>query len=151
MTLTWCADLGRADLRGADLRGADLRGACLRYANLSNADLRCADLTEADLKYADLTEADLKYADLTEADLTEAYGDNNIVITMQTPPYHTNLTKKFMQIGCRRYSYEEWWNFTDEEILNMDGKKALNFWRKYKEHLKLSYTLAFGEEKTPEE
>ncbi len=54
-----CADLGRADLRGANLgcanlRGANLGGAYLRGAYLRGADLRGADLRDADLRGADL-------------------------------------------------------------------------------------------------
>ncbi len=150
------ADLMGANLTGADLTGAnlsytDLAGANLTNANLTGANLMNANLTNANFTNANLTNADLRSADLMGADLTGAYlfntiGDRNIIITIQLPyymPYHTNMTKDFMQIGCRRYTYEEWWNFTDNEIIDMDGERALNFWRKYKEYLQITYKLAF--------
>ena len=67
-----CADLTRADLRGANLKGANLRGANLKGANLRGANLKGANLKEADLKGANLKEADLSRADLLGADLSRA-------------------------------------------------------------------------------
>jgi len=37
-----------------------------------------------------------------------------------------------IQIGCKRYSIEQWTNFTDEEIAMMDIR-ALNWWKKWKD------------------
>jgi len=130
------ADLRGADLYGADLRGADLRGADLRGADLRGADLRGADLYGADLRGADLSVADLRGANLRGADLYGAkYGD---VILKGTPfqiytnIYYVLIFHEHIKIGCEFHSTKEWENFTDKEILAMDGKKALSFWKKWK-------------------
>ena len=125
------ANLYGADLRGADLRGADLRGADLSVANLYGADLRGADLSVADLRGANLYGADLRGADLYGA----KYGD---VILKGTPfqiytnIYYVLIFHEHIKIGCEFHSTKEWENFTDKEILAMDGKKALSFWKKWK-------------------
>ncbi|MFH1619027.1 MAG: pentapeptide repeat-containing protein [bacterium] len=64
-----CADIPKADLKGAglyhaNLRGANLYEAILAEANLRQADLRGAILTGADLSGADLTDAKLDYAEM---------------------------------------------------------------------------------------
>ncbi len=111
--------------------------------SLTGADLRDATLTNATLTAADLRGANLKGADLRDANLFNTIGDRNIIISIQATPYHINLTKDFMQIGCKKYTIEEWWNFTDNDIVDMDGEIAVDFWRMYKEYLILSYKLAF--------
>jgi hypothetical protein len=37
-----------------------------------------------------------------------------------------------VQIGCQNHTIEEWGNFTDKEIAQMDGKDSLRFWREHK-------------------
>ena len=38
-----------------------------------------------------------------------------------------------IKIGCRLYKKEEWANFTNKEIVVMDGKRMLEFWNRNKE------------------
>jgi len=132
----------RANLRGADLCGADLREADLSVADLRGADLREADLSVADLRGANLYGADLRGADLRGADLRGAdlygakYGD---VILKGTPfqiytnIYYVLIFHEHIKIGCEFHSTKEWENFTDKEILAMDSKTALSFWKKWKD------------------
>jgi hypothetical protein len=37
-----------------------------------------------------------------------------------------------IQIGCQNHSVADWQAFTDADIVAMDGKDALRFWRDYK-------------------
>lgn len=46
-----------------------------------------------------------------------------------------------MQIGCQRHSLDAWRGFSEAEIRAMDGMRALNFWRKWKE-TPSSYAMA---------
>ena len=55
---------------------------------------------------------------------------------MKIETYSIYWTKETLQIGCKKHTFDEWRNFTNEEILDMDGEKALNFWRKWKEDRK---------------
>lgn len=41
------------------------------------------------------------------------------------------ISDNFMRIGCKRFTHEEWANFTDEEIDAM-AFGALEFWRQWK-------------------
>jgi uncharacterized protein YjbI with pentapeptide repeats len=129
------ANLRGADLSGAYLRGADLRCACLRDADLSGACLRDADLSGADLSGADLSGAclrgaDLRCACLRGADLRDA-GNNAEIRLIQTGIYEVSYTSDVMQIGCKRFPITDWWNFSDEEIADMDSR-ALVFWKVWK-------------------
>ena len=142
--------LRRADLYGADLRRADLRGADLRDADLRDADLRDADLREADLYGADLRGADLSEADLREADLREAdlYGKPLSKTPLQLYNLHWPIciTEQHMQIGCKTYMHEEWSSFDDETIDEME-RRALEFWREWKEPLLAMCAAHRGEKK----
>jgi hypothetical protein len=121
-----------ADLRGADLHDANLRGADLRGADLVAADLRGADLSAADLHGADLVAADLHGADLRGANLhgADLVGADVFVVSksLATNNYDIFATPTHLKIGCKFYSWEEWMEFDDAEIVKMGGKSALKFW-----------------------
>jgi len=40
-----------------------------------------------------------------------------------------------MQIGCEFHSLHEWENYTDREIIAMDGRQAAEFWKAHKDIL----------------
>ena len=146
----------RADLRGAYLTEADLRGAYLTEANLRGAYLTEAYLAEANLARANLARADLRGADLVEANLARANlegaylaeanleganlegasGNNKEIKTIQADLWIINYTESVIQIGCKNYTIEEWFDFSDEIIKKMDAK-ALEFWKKWKPILEL--------------
>ena len=46
--------------------------------------------------------------------------------------YNITITDNHIKIGCKQYLKSEWLQFTNEEILKMDGKRALKFWRLFK-------------------
>lgn len=47
--------------------------------------------------------------------------------------YAIAYTSDVIQIGCERHTISEWAEFDDKRILEMDGKTALRWWRKYKD------------------
>ena len=120
----------------ANLRYANLRSADLSWADLRNADLRNADLRNANLCYANFRNADLRNADLSELrSLCNTIGNNAEIKTVQAGHWIVTYTATQMQIGCKLYSIEQWWNFSDEEIAQMD-KSALDWWQVWKPILK---------------
>ena len=150
----------RADLRGANLRGADLcdanlyganlcdanlRGANLYGANLCGANLRDANLYGANLRDANLYGANLRGADLCDANLCGINGNLRHVKSIQIETYYITYTTKVIQIGCQRHTIEEWKNFDDEKIKQMDSK-ALDWWKKWKPILMQIIELAPCEE-----
>ena len=65
----------------------------------------------------------------------EVSGDARVsgkVLNIDYEKYNITATDNNLKIGCKNYSFEEWWNFTDKEIIAMDGKEALKWWRKWK-------------------
>ena len=50
--------------------------------------------------------------------------------------YNITITPLHIKIGCQYHAQEAWWNFTNEQIKNMDGDDAVNFWKIWKEPLK---------------
>ena len=94
----------------------------LSDANLSGVDLYCSDLSGANLYGANLYGADLR----------DANGNLRHVKSLQTEKYYITYTSKIIQIGCQRHTIEEWKNFNDKKILEMDGKEALLWWNKWK-------------------
>ena len=90
----------------------------------------------ADLRGADLRGADLVEANLEGADLEGASGNNKEIKTIQADLWIINYTESVIQIGCKNYTIEEWFDFSDEIIKKMDAK-ALEFWKKWKPILEL--------------
>jgi len=137
------ANLNGVNLSGTDLSGADLSGAYLRYARLSDANLSDANLSDANLSGANfnganlnganLDGADLSGADLSGASLWDAKGNGFEIINGPINMFYSiTMTKHAIQIGCKNYSYEEWLNFIDEDIKDMDYD-ALGFWNDYRD------------------
>lgn len=122
------ADLSGADLSGADLRGADLRGADLRGANLSSADLGGANLSSAYLGGANLCGAGL---------LSCSGERNRIKSIFVSDVYAITYTSDALQIGCQRHKISDWWEFDDRRIAEMDGNRALKFWREWKDTIRM--------------
>ncbi|MGL5218508.1 MAG: pentapeptide repeat-containing protein [Plesiomonas shigelloides] len=130
------ANLDGANLRGANLRGANLRGANLRGAHLRGANLRGADLYGANLHGADLYDANLYGANLHGADLYDANLDGE---KLTKPPIQINnlhwfvlISEDYLRIGCQRFTHEEWRDFDNRQIAEMDGREALKFWAAWK-------------------
>ncbi|MDH5527073.1 MAG: toll/interleukin-1 receptor domain-containing protein [Nitrospirota bacterium] len=90
-----CAQLYKADLRGANLRNANLRD-----ANLRGADLRDANLRDADLRGADTSDADLRGADTSGADTSGA--DLRGAITSGADLHHADLSAANLRGGRLR-------------------------------------------------
>ena len=126
------AYLGGAYLGGANLGTANLRGANLRGANLGTANLRGANLRGANLGGAYLGGANLGGANLGGANLGEDIKIQEQPIQVSTPRYDVIVFDNHMKIGCEFHSLSGWWGFDDKRILQMDGKVALEFWRKWK-------------------
>jgi len=97
-----------------------------------DADLWGADLRDANLREANLWDADLWDANLREADLwgQKIYISPNF---MELEPYRIMAFNSVIKIGCELHTIEEWEGFSDKRILEMEGKKALEWWKSYKE------------------
>ncbi len=136
------ANLRDADLSGANLSGANLRGADLRYADLRDAELRDADLRDADLsganlrganlRGANLSGANLSGANLSDADLRNANLIHACLIVITWEWWTVYITRGHIRIGCQAHTLQQWEDFSDDEINNMDAK-ALEFWKQNKE------------------
>ena len=92
-----------------------------------------ANLDGASLYRASLDGANLNGASLDGANLNGASGINDFVKSIQIDTYPISYTAENIQIGCRRHKLVEWAAFSDAQIRAMDGKKALEWWSKYKE------------------
>ena len=47
--------------------------------------------------------------------------------------YQILFTSTFIKIGCQLHKVEKWESFTDKQISAMDGEKALNWWKQWRE------------------
>jgi len=90
-----------------------------------------ADLRSANLRYSDLRSADLRYSDLRYA----CSGNNKEVKTLQLGKYYTCIWRDQISVGCQTHSSNEWAAFTDRDILEMDGKDGLAWWKQWKEFI----------------
>lgn len=125
-------NLKEANLSWANLLWANLEGANLSGANLSDVDLSGANLSFAALIRADLTLSNLHGANLDGAKLRETTGNMKHVKSIFCEILPVTYTAEIMHIGCERHSIEDWWSFDDRRIIEMGGKEALEWWRKWK-------------------
>lgn len=131
MDMVICQD---ANLSGANMRHTKLKGADLRRTNLRKTDLRNADLSGADLSDADLRLANLHRANLTNTKLFNTIGDGVYIRTLiVNPEYVVTYTADSVQIGCVRYTRDQWLNAGEDLIRTLDGERAVTYWKQWKD------------------
>jgi len=127
------------NLYGSDLLEFDLSGLDLSGVNLSGSNFCSTNLTDANLSGSHLTGTFFYKTNLTRALFFEAMRGEYILkkapLSILTFHYNVLIFDAHMEIGCESHSFEEWEAFTDEEILRMDGEKAIRFWKTHKGHL----------------
>ena len=125
----WLNDNGgaRAVLYDADLTEIDFGS-----ANLSSADLSFANLSSANLRSANLRYADLSSANLSGIKFNATIGNcREIKSLFVSETYPIVYTDKYLQIGCERHAINDWWEFDDDRIDDMDDG-ALEWWKEWK-------------------
>ena len=118
---------------GLAVRWAIKNGTNLYGASLDGANLVRANLDGANLDGAKLDGANLYGASLVRANLEGANGINDYIKCIQIETYPITYTSDVLQIGCERHLISEWAEFDSARIVQMDGKPALIFWKKYKD------------------
>lgn len=126
------ADFTGASLIGVDFTDANLTNARFTGANLAGANFTDANLTGADFAGANLIWAILEGANLKDANMGDTCGNLTRLKSIFCDTYPVTYADGVMQIGCQRHKFEDWWNFDDDSIISMDGKKALKWWRVWK-------------------
>ena len=98
------------------LQGANLKGLNLCYANFQSCDLRYADLSGANLR---------------DVILNDAIGNMREIRSMQCDFRTIVWTEYAVQIGGKRYTWDEWLSFDDDTIATM-GARMLGWWLEWK-------------------
>jgi hypothetical protein len=136
------ANLQEVDFRGAclsdtnfqwaNLQGADLQEVCLYGANLREAILQGANLRGAELEFADFRGTNLSGADLREARLWHVVGNDREVRSLHCIDYPIVYTASHLQIEREKHVIEDWWEFSDGEIDDIDPEGFLDWWEAWK-------------------
>ena len=91
--------------------GLAVKVAIKNSANLRGANLRGANLRDADLRFGKVSKGPLE---------------------ISGSAYYVTLWEGALQIGCEFHLTKEWNKYTDKEIIKMDGKDALKWWKVWK-------------------
>ena len=94
-----------------------------------------ANLSRANLSGVNLSGVNLYRVNLSKADLYGCIGNMLEVKSMQIETYYIAYTDSVLQIGCENHLIEEWKEFDNETIHNMDENYAIDFWKKYKDYI----------------
>jgi hypothetical protein len=101
---------------------------------MSGANMSSADMRSANMRSANMRGADMRGADIILAILFGAVGNGRELKSIQIfPEYAICYSKHIVFIGCKGRKLDSWKNFTDEDILAMDGKRSIDFWRRNKD------------------
>lgn len=120
--------LVKAADEGVNLTDADLAGVNLTDADLTGVNLRGVSLTGAKIDGVSLRGADLRGVKIDGEEVTKE------PLMIKGPYYWVLITERYMRIGCKRYTHQEWSEFKDPTIAAMDSE-ALEFWNEWKEPL----------------
>ena len=56
-------------------------------------------------------------------------------------PRPITYTSDYLQIGCQRHPIAKWWDFDERQIRDMDSQ-ALEWWGKWRDHIKATIELS---------
>lgn len=115
--------LRNATLEKCDLRNASLHGAKLNNASLNNAVVRFTDFSLADLRGASLLGVDLRYCHFLATRMPE----KTWLIVGERYDIHI-MNGVYLKAGCQLHTIENWRTMTREQVEEMDGQNALNFY-----------------------
>lgn len=119
------------------LRHANLRNANLAKTILFGSDLHGVDLRNTQLHGTDLRSARLCGVKLHKADMWGCIGNRREIKSLNVNErYPITYTSEVLQIGCKQYPIEEWWEFDDCTIAKMDVC-ALEWWKEWKDFIKM--------------
>ncbi len=136
LDLTWAIFL-RTNLTGANFSGSYLHETNFSGANLTRANFSGANFSWANLPGSNLPWSNLFHTNLTDAILYNTIGNGREIKTIISDEYIINYTDKIIQIGNEQHPIDDWFKFSDKDMLEMDGEKALNFWKKWKPILQM--------------
>ena len=155
--LRWL-DLRNANLSYAIIVNSDLRGVFLKNTNFSNTDISHSNLSGSDTGGANFSHANLSYTDfrgsnlsfsnfnganmdfarLENTNLYNVAGNNKEIKSIFcTRTYLMSYTTTDLYVGCKGHRIEDWWDFSEEDIREMDGKKAVSFCNKWRDTIKM--------------
>jgi len=132
------ADFRNTDFKNTDFRNTDFRNTNFWNADFMDADFRNTDFMDADFRNTDFRNTDFRNTDFRNTNFWNVIGDGLKIKTLTLPKYKVVIIGDKIQIGCKKYTFNEWFNFTDEHISKMD-EGALWWWNKWKEVIKLTY------------
>lgn len=151
------SDLSHSDLSHCNASNSNFRNTNLSYTKLCSMNLYYASLNNSNLHYSDLSGTDLSRTDLSGTNLTGckleytilegAYLENTTgnmkeLKSLFLETYPVCYTSTILQIGCEQHKIADWWNFSNSTITAMGGRKALKFWRKYKDFIRMTIELS---------
>ena len=84
---------------------------------------------------ANLSDADLRGANLRGAKWSDTITINRAPLQLYGLRWDVTILDNHMQIGCQLHELAAWDAFDDDEIIRMDGRDALRFWRAHKDSL----------------
>lgn len=125
------ADLSSTDLAGAYLDSANLSGAVMRSTSLNGASLLGASFASASMESVSLDGASVFGANFAGARWQQRITLKRAPMTVSGLDYQVIILDDHMQIGCQLHPISAWGEFDYRRIAEMDGKRAVAFWRRH--------------------
>ena len=132
----------------ADFSGSDFSGSNFRNSNFSGSDFSDSDFRNSSFRYSDFSGSNSRNSNFKNSNWENSrhqykIGNMREWKSMQLDTYMIVFNKRIMAIGCQQYTIDEWKQFTDEKISEMD-KKSLEWWNKWKDFIFKAIELSAG-------
>ena len=148
-----------AKFRNVNLHEVDFSRCMLAHLTITNSILTDAQLVESSYIAANFTDSNLQGANcnsssfigailtgvnLTNVSLWNTIGNGEEIKSLQLEGWPIAYTAENLQIGCENHKINDWWEFSDCEISEMDDDDddALEWWYKYKDHIRKTIELS---------
>ena len=112
----------------------------ISYSNLNDFTINKSYLRRTEINFCRIYIAEITHCDiyglffensrvLNDETIIDKSGNCGVFKILQYPEYTINIKgKNNIKVGCQEHSLNEWMSFSEEEILKMNGYKALNFY-----------------------
>ena len=142
------AEMIRNILEYVDFTGSNFFKADLNYSSFNHSMAKHCNFTDADLRGCILKDCNLRNSNLFSADLFCIEYDNNTVFPKGTKLLTGYRYDIFIhqgqnpskldgyQVGCQNFTAEEWLSKNEDDLIDMDGINAIEFYPELVEIIK---------------
>lgn len=124
-------------------KSCNLSNSLFNDCNFFEATFIDCNIDRASLFGADLVRSKFINSNIINCDIRFSVGNMVDVKTILVANYHISFNNKFLAIGCRQYTHQQWYTMSDHTI-SLLAEGALDWWQKWKDFIFMAIMLEYN-------